>query len=946
MDHLDGTYTIGTDDESDDNNYVAPDYTGRQVAVNLGQSQVTVTSRRLANILRFRQEVLPLQPLAATSATASAAAAPVGPSANAADRSNLSQTLTRLVNYARDGPRSSHSTAAARDADAPRLTAEERSQADALWQSMSVEPPIWTWPAPAADAGFEPALIWVVPAPAGHTGYGIVYGEPLTGWEPNGVCNRQHRFPHLTLQQCISDYEKLFNGNERINGMVNGSIPISSFERLFFALWAARYHLLPRRTPDNHFEVRRPNEHTARFLGDLLHPSNRELPLLVNSASDDVTVGTPTPHFKVGDLRIALLRWYESCPAARQYLNDHLRDLFREHFADALDALRLRVYNVGTELKPKWKLPRWRRPMPSQEEDPLVWRIRPDRILDNENVIFADSWGVQFAPTDPSGNGLTIILSGTADRVIEKLKKYFLSNRVQNVYFFWGRDGLSDSSHDITPAWYSKLTEHFVRWFPHTRLYILLPPYTRENDHYWSHHIKRGVLANLRDHCLNSSVICDPMDLKLHDYHEQWMLRDGDIQFGYPPWPTEEQDTEGNLSVDGLRRRKTYMKELYGITLWEHEIDDSRNNHQQAAGQGDIPSGSSTAPATLQAARHGTTPPPTVGNDPDAALITRLREMFPNPQALQTQMLEMGRFFDVLHRLPSRVQTPTWRRVYPTLSNVEALNLWGAYRHLCYSTAPQTPDSDAETDRVSDSSTSDAPNPSSGHPSVANAAEGRRPSGTESEPRNPDRSTPPRPYCAFCDGHNHWSSDCPIYDLQARWALVNQQQLCHQCFHADHRTADCSRAQRRCLHCANRHHAALCARAPRTAVPAVQRQPPSDSGQPSAVNAAGGSSSSSPSLEASRNPGTGHPWMANAVRGRSLTGTIANRTSDNLRNPGLGNPSAANAAEGRRPPVSSDTIRIRTPSTEQRRGTPRASSRGPAAPRAEDLPWPAERHDW
>ncbi|KAH7705776.1 hypothetical protein AAVH_27010 [Aphelenchoides avenae] len=315
------------------------------------------------------------------------------------------------------------------------------------------------------------------------------------------VCNRQHKFPQLTLQQCISDYKKLFKGNERLNGMVNGSIPISTFERLFFALWAARYHLLPRRTPNNHFEVRRPNEHT--FLGDLLHPSNRELPFLFSSAFDDVTVGTPNPHFKVGDLRIALLRWYESCPASREYLNDHvsgpasielsfelyradirtlLRDLFREHFADALDVLRMRIYN--------------------------------------------------FAPTERFGNALTIIHGGSADRVVEKLKKYILGHRVQNVYFFWGRDGLSDSSHDITAAWYSKLTEHVVRWFPHTRLFILTTSYTRENDRYRSHHIKRGVLANLQDHCLNTSVICDPMDLKLHDYHERWMLRDGGIQFG------------------------------------------------------------------------------------------------------------------------------------------------------------------------------------------------------------------------------------------------------------------------------------------------------------------------------------------------------------------------------------------------------------------------------
>ncbi|KAH7700320.1 hypothetical protein AAVH_32562, partial [Aphelenchoides avenae] len=85
--------------------------------------------------------------------------------------------------------------------------------------------------------------------------------------------------------------------------------------------------------------------------------------------------------------------------------------------------------------------------------------------------------------------------------------------------------------------------------------------------------------------------------------------------------------------------------------------------------------------------------------------------MFPNPQALKTQMLEVGRFFDVLHQLPSRVQTPTWQRV-----------------HLCYSTAPQPPDSDAETERMSDSSTSEVPNPNSGHPPAANAAGGRRPS--------------------------------------------------------------------------------------------------------------------------------------------------------------------------------------------------------------------------
>ncbi|KAH7717563.1 hypothetical protein AAVH_15045 [Aphelenchoides avenae] len=191
-----------------------------------------------------------------------------------------------------------------------------------------------------------------------------------------------------------------------------------------------------------------------------------------------------------------------------------------------------------------------------------------------------------------------------------------------------------------------------------------------------------------------------------------------------------------------------------------------------------------------------------------------------------------------------------------------------------FGTAPQMSYSDAETDPMSHSTSSDDLAPSSGHPSVANAAEGRSPSGTASEPRNPERSTPPRPYCDFCD--------C------ARCALVHQTQLCQQCFRADHRTADCNRAHRRCACCGTRHHVAPCARTLSPAVPAAERQPPSGLGQPSVVNTTEGPGSSSQPMEAPRIPGTGHPWMVNAVRGRSLTGPATIQTSDIPRNPGLG----------------------------------------------------------
>ncbi|KAH7703029.1 hypothetical protein AAVH_29805 [Aphelenchoides avenae] len=88
-------------------------------------------------------------------------------------------------------------------------------------------------------------------------------------------------------------------------------------------------------------------------------------------------------------------------------------DLFRDCFADALDTLSFRVYNVRTGFKPMWRIPRGPRQLPIHEQnDPSVWRIRPNRIIDYENVIFADSWGLHFGA---QGSALTIILSGPPD---------------------------------------------------------------------------------------------------------------------------------------------------------------------------------------------------------------------------------------------------------------------------------------------------------------------------------------------------------------------------------------------------------------------------------------------------------------------------------------------------------------------------------------------------
>ncbi|KAH7703028.1 hypothetical protein AAVH_29804 [Aphelenchoides avenae] len=277
----------------------------------------------------------------------------------------------------------------------------------------------------------------------------------------------------------------------------------------------------------------------------------------------------------------------------------------------------------------------------------------------------------------------------------------------------------------MTENWYTRLTDHFVGLFPHVRSFILMPPYNREYDHYWFHNINRGVLADLREYCLNATVICDPLDLKLHDYHEQYILN-GSWQDGYPPWPTDELDAEGTPSVDGIRRRKAFMKEKFGIALWDYAVDDSMDIDLQAARQEDAsasPSGSGTASSTLQPVRPSGTPLPARENDPDVEMITRLRGMFPNPLLLQTAMVDVSRFLNVLYQLDAVPHTPTWLTIYPGLSHMEALNIQGAYKHLVYSTAPEQPDSDAD----SDSST--GVNPIPGHPPVATAAGGRRPWG-------------------------------------------------------------------------------------------------------------------------------------------------------------------------------------------------------------------------
>ncbi|KAH7729386.1 Zinc knuckle family protein [Aphelenchoides avenae] len=140
--------------------------------------------------------------------------------------------------------------------------------------------------------------------------------------------------------------------------------------------------------------------------------------------------------------------------------------------------------------------------------------------------------------------------------------------------------------------------------------------------------------------------------------------------------------------------------------------------------------------------------------------------------------------------------------------------------------------------------------------------------------QNDQRASPVarRPYCVFCSCHDHWSSDCPTSDFGARWAFVNESLLCQQCLRAGHRLSDCRHYKRPCLHCGQRHHAALCPEPRQRFLPSTDIPMKPGPGQPSVAVATEGRSPLAPVADPSLNPVMGYPSLAIAGGGRSPLG--------------------------------------------------------------------------
>ncbi|KAH7720954.1 hypothetical protein AAVH_11592 [Aphelenchoides avenae] len=420
------------------------------------------------------------------------------------------------------------------------------------------------------------------------------YFEPLDDCRDHDVDND----PHLRIEDAIPSYRiicKEKGGQRPAEASAIGRLHISSYGKMYLILWASRHHMKPRQAN----EPQRANPIVLEFINAVARHRSSELPRLLNDYFDRIREGFTNDPFSPYDFKTVIMRWYDSCPNAAAFYDDHAagpiyynppflqgcrRDIADAYtavalpyFREAMDWTRMRHYQVKMGFQRKWthssELAK------TLKNNIVRVKVKTENILQQEQVMFVDDWGEQFAH-NLRPNVQVVRLSDLHSEAIKEAMEYFMGHLVRKIYWFHGASAFQLRTENYART-ITNVAQHFTRMFPHVRFYHILAPFTAQQGRAW-HDQLHAPIQRIRGTRLNATLIMHPTDMELCSYYDECQL----IRLDDAPWPTDEHTPEGHLSEEGLRRRKEFMEVHYEVELWrQREHDEEAGREEEEAAQ-------------------------------------------------------------------------------------------------------------------------------------------------------------------------------------------------------------------------------------------------------------------------------------------------------------------------------------------------------------------------
>ncbi|KAH7721217.1 hypothetical protein AAVH_11314 [Aphelenchoides avenae] len=401
------------------------------------------------------------------------------------------------------------------------------------------------------------------------------YFEPLDDCRDHDVDND----PHLRIEDAIPSYRiicKEKGGRRPAEASAIGRLHISSYGKMYLILWASRHHMKPRQAN----EPQRANPIVLEFINAVARHRSSELPRLLNDYFDRIREGFTDDPFSPYDFKTVIMRWYDSCPNAAAFYDAHAAGPIyynppflqgcRRDIADAYAAVKMGFQRQWTHSRDIAK---------TLKNNIVRVNVNTENILQQEQVMFIDDWGSQFAH-NLRPNVQVVRLSDLHSEAIKEASEYFMGHLVRKVYWFHGASAFQLRT-DGYARTITNVPQHFTRMFPHVRFYHILAPFTLQQGRAW-HDQLHAFIERIRNTRLNATLIMHPTDLEVCSYYDECQLRHLDDA----PWPTDEHTPEGHLSDEGLRRRKEFMEVHYNVELWrQREHDEEADRQEEEAAQ-------------------------------------------------------------------------------------------------------------------------------------------------------------------------------------------------------------------------------------------------------------------------------------------------------------------------------------------------------------------------
>ncbi|KAH7705660.1 hypothetical protein AAVH_27135 [Aphelenchoides avenae] len=146
------------------------------------------------------------------------------------------------------------------------------------------------------------------------------YFEPLQDCRDHDVYND----PHLRIEDAIPSFRiicKEEGGRRPAEASAIGRLHISGYGKMYLILWASRHHMKPRQDPAN--QPQRANLVVLQFINAVARHRSSELPGLLDVYYDRIREGFTDDPVSPYDFKTVIMRWYDSCPNAATFYDDH-----------------------------------------------------------------------------------------------------------------------------------------------------------------------------------------------------------------------------------------------------------------------------------------------------------------------------------------------------------------------------------------------------------------------------------------------------------------------------------------------------------------------------------------------------------------------------------------------------------------------------------------------